>query len=556
MMMTSRKSVIFACLMSIHSFWSAISRPFFSMPFFSYRDQLSDKSRKGTFRNVFFDMLGSMKEEIRFRKMSLDQYRDQIIDKVVAHIEKFGRDQDLLRSDAKMQLESYTLKINQLYNETLLSLQRQQKSIAEFQESEAKQFVRPKRIDESLEEFRLSFNESDFLNGLITNHWRPAWDKQKKQLQDFSNLDPFGTQIDNLTNNLKKNWNFLLQLSSEGSKNADLIVQKTMEDLVRLQDELKTSSKLIEKAAQDLFPGTLSKEDIRLKTGNIESQLRKLEHDGSLWVAERFKQLDSAVRTLQEKLQASESVYDELIGRKKAAVHYSLMNDIVLNKVLNLIDQNDPGWELIRSDGDINVYRKFIRGGETFGSQYACVKCSGIIHASPESILTLFEDNTRVREYNTFFDRGRDLETVAENTKVVWACSPPIFPFKARDFCTVVHFRKLKDGTVVVLNRATTHEEAPVSNDFVRAAIVLAANIIQPVPGNPNACKLTMITQLDPGGFAPPVIVNNVCTIGPISFMRLIESAAKRTPSHQVIMEKKKLAAEGKGGLKLTTHKS
>jgi hypothetical protein len=46
------------------------------------------------------------------------------------------------------------------------------------------------------------------------------------------------------------------------------------------------------------------------------------------------------------------------------------------------------------------------------------------------------------------------LETVAENTKIVWACSPAIFPFKARDFCTVVHFRKLKDGTVVVLNRS------------------------------------------------------------------------------------------------------
>jgi hypothetical protein len=242
-------------MLIIQKFWSARSRPFFSMPFLSYQDQLRDKSKGDNFRNMFIDMIGSMKEEIRFRKMSLDQYRHQIISKVMDHIEKFGRDQDLLRSDAKMQLESYTLKINQLYNETLVSLQRQQRSIAEFQESEAKQFVRPKRIDESLEEFRLSFNESDFLNGVIKNHWRPAWDKQKKQLQDFSNLDPFGTQIDNLTNNLKKNWNFLLQLSSEGSKNADLIVQKTMEDLVRLQEELKTSSKLIEKASQDLFSG-------------------------------------------------------------------------------------------------------------------------------------------------------------------------------------------------------------------------------------------------------------------------------------------------------------
>lgn len=47
----------------------------------------------------------------------------------------------------------------------------------------------------------------------------------------------------------------------------------------------------------------------------------------------------------------------------------------------------------------------------------------------------------------------RDIEIVAENTKITWTLATPIFPFKARDFCTVIHFRKLKDGTLVVLNR-------------------------------------------------------------------------------------------------------
>ena len=36
-----------------------------------------------------------------------------------------------------------------------------------------------------------------------------------------------------------------------------------------------------------------------------------------------------------------------------------------------------------------------------------------------------------------------------------------------------------------------------------------AANIIQPLPGN-RKCKLTMLTQVDPGGFAPPVLINHV----------------------------------------------
>ena len=75
----------------------------------------------------------------------------------------------------------------------------------------------------------------------------------------------------------------------------------------------------------------------------MEVHLKKLERDGIAWMTERYTKLDSAVKALQEKLQASESVYDELVGKKKAAVHYSLMNDITLNRVLNLIDLRDPG---------------------------------------------------------------------------------------------------------------------------------------------------------------------------------------------------------------------
>jgi hypothetical protein len=144
---------------------------------------------------------------------------------------------------------------------------------------------------------------------------------------------------------------------------------------------------------------------------------------------------------------------------------------------------------------------------------------------------------------------GKDLEYIAENTRVVWTASPPVFPFKPRDFCTVIHVRKLKDGTSVILNRAMNHPLAPQNPEYVRAAIVLGANIIQPLPQDPNKCKLTMITQVDPGGFTPPMIVNHVSLIhspgtllilpsdlqisslGPVGFMKNVEAAAKKKPS-------------------------
>lgn len=234
------------------------SNPSLSMNFMSSHVR---QSSKNGIQEFFLTLFGSLKEEFRYRKSSLEQYRDQLTGRLLENVEKFRRDQEYLRNDAKVQLETYAMKVNQLYNETLLSLQRQQQSVMEMQQSEAKQFVRPKRIDESLEEFRKSFNETEFLNGILSNRWKPAWVKSPRSMDSFSKLDPFPAQIEALTTNLQKNWNFLLQLTSEGTRNADNLVQKTLDDFSRLQEELKVSSKMIEKATQELFPITLRLSD-------------------------------------------------------------------------------------------------------------------------------------------------------------------------------------------------------------------------------------------------------------------------------------------------------
>lgn len=46
------------------------------------------------------------------------------------------------------------------------------------------------------------------------------------------------------------------------------------------------------------------------------------------------------------------------------------------------------------------------------------MKATGVIEASPSTILKLFEDNSRVAEYNKFYAEGRDLEDINDSTKV------------------------------------------------------------------------------------------------------------------------------------------
>jgi hypothetical protein len=137
--------------------------------------------------------------------------------------------------------------------------------------------------------------------------------------------------------------------------------------------------------------------------------------------------------------------------------------------VLDCLDETEgDGWEFVTEAKGVRVHRKFLPSIDGRVSKYCCVKvkgpcpiqsdhrvridrpsrlptpprllcqasheaantnpslssrppppqATGVIDASPRAITQLFEDNSRVAEYNKFYAEGRDLEDINENTKV------------------------------------------------------------------------------------------------------------------------------------------
>ena len=144
------------------------------------------------------------------------------------------------------------------------------------------------------------------------------------------------------------------------------------------------------------------------------------------------------------------------------------------------------------------------------GSKHACVKASAIIDAPPEAVFNLFIDNSRVTEYNDHCIEVRDIKhfdtiTSANKiqmwSKIAWACSPKYGPLKPRDFCSIVHFVKYPNGTSVILNRPAYDQSCSPNNEYVRATILLAGNVLRPY-GN-GKTHITQIAHVNPGTIIP-----------------------------------------------------
>jgi hypothetical protein len=215
-----------------------------------------------------------------------------------------------------------------------------------------------------------------------------------------------------------------------------------------------------------------------------------------------------------------------------------------------------PGWVEVAEGHGVTVWRKYLSTEELSGGSggrqslaifmraadcgsdaqegpkmtrptlVPVVKARALVNASAESVYDLLRDNKRVHEYNDNCRVVMDIQRLDKDTKITWAASPRFGPFKPRDFCTFVHFRKTH-GLLLVVNVPAEHKKAPLSPAFVRSEILLGGNIIRPV--GPCCTEVTMLTSIDTGDLpsAGASLVNKMAASAPISFIRRLEVAAQ-----------------------------
>lgn len=197
-------------------------------------------------------------------------------------------------------------------------------------------------------------------------------------------------------------------------------------------------------------------------------------------------------------------------------------NEETVKEVIALIDEHDEKWSPVVESGRCKVWRR------VQNSRHACILAKGVIEAPASTVYDLFEDATKAKDFNEYCEHCRDTAWLDSGTKVSWSATKPIGIFKPRDFVTLCHFTQLQDGSRCIVNRAIDHPTMPPSNKYQRAEIVIAANIVRPLPDGRS--HLTLLTQVNPrGAIDTPLgakIANQLVKKSPVQFFEQIEKAA------------------------------
>lgn len=82
------------------------------------------------------------------------------------------------------------------------------------------------------------------------------------------------------------------------------------------------------------------------------------------------------------------------------------------------------------------------------------------------------------------------------------------YPLTQRDFVVANTVRKLPGGGFAIVQSSINSKDFRYDPNYVRGVLSVGGYLLQPVEGKPGATRLIRISQIDPKGNIPAMIVN------------------------------------------------
>ena len=179
--------------------------------------------------------------------------------------------------------------------------------------------------------------------------------------------------------------------------------------------------------------------------------------------------------------------------------------------------KSTANWDPVLNAKGVRVWKRVEHAERT--SAPMAIK-SSVYAAVPPRFFTdllLTRDYDTARLFNPTLDGGSDIEWFSKHERISHVRTKPVLILKPRDFVVRVRRESRIDGTELVLNANTVHRLAPVAQSHVRG--VLNGLHLVELSKDRNGCVYTMVSQMDPRGSIPMVIVNWFAMRRPLQYM-------------------------------------
>ena len=187
--------------------------------------------------------------------------------------------------------------------------------------------------------------------------------------------------------------------------------------------------------------------------------------------------------------------------------------------------KSTANWDPVLNAKGVRVWKRVEHAERT--SAPMAIKSSVYARVPPQYFtdLLLTRDYDTARLFNPTLDGGSDIEWFSKHERISHVRTKPVLILKPRDFVVRVRREGRSDGTELVLNTNTVHRLAPVAQSHVRG-VLNGLHLVEPHKDG-TGCVYTMVSQMDPRGSIPMVIVNWFAMRRPLQYMVALRDLAE-----------------------------
>ncbi|XP_072293326.1 START domain containing 14 [Eucyclogobius newberryi] len=167
------------------------------------------------------------------------------------------------------------------------------------------------------------------------------------------------------------------------------------------------------------------------------------------------------------------------------------------------------------------------------GSKVHKIKCKMIVKdVSAATMYDVIHDGMYRKKWDPTMMESFDIARLSANADVgyfSWICPKPI---KNRDVVTLRSWQ-VTDDEYIIVNFSVKHPKYPPRSDLVRAISILTGYYIKPL--GPNSCTFYYLSQADPKGSLPKLVVNTASQVLAPQVMKSVHKAGQNYPEWKTV---------------------
>jgi hypothetical protein len=224
---------------------------------------------------------------------------------------------------------------------------------------------------------------------------------------------------------------------------------------------------------------------------------------------------------------------------------YALKIEYSVETLLDLVSpQSSTKWQ---SHFEKNGVTAFKRPGSV-----VCVRSDALLPFSVVDIFSLLMNDLKQKEVDMSIKTTKRIKNFSNNTALIYSRYKQIWPLTVRDFCNLVHWRLLPDGTIVIVSFSEKFEElCPLEDGILRGELILSGYVLRQTA---KGTQCQYVIQVDLKSTLPAPVINLIASIQPMNLANIrtfLESTPHNTSRSILSRSNKPITFQGRGTLKL-----